>query len=117
MPCTKTSWHAVSFKSRGRGNGRIGLKEGSGSSFQLLLNRFRIIDNDIAEAKASGLLAVTRGTEGNITLSGEMDIDQARIQANPAIGIAVARQEGVDIGPGIAEGLLLIHCQAGDATG
>jgi len=65
------------------GSGRIGLKQGSGSSFQLLLNRFRIIDNELAEARASGPLTVTRGADGDITLKGQMDIDEARIQANP----------------------------------
>ncbi len=79
------------------GNGRIGLKEGSGSSFQLLLNRFRIIDNDIAEAKASGLLTVTRATAGNITLSGEMDIEEARIQANPPGSTGIVRMDVIEI--------------------
>jgi translocation and assembly module TamB len=79
------------------GNGRIGLKEGSGSSFQLLLNRFRIIDNDVAEARASGLLTVTRGTEGNITLAGEMDIDQARIEANPPGSTGIVSMDVIEI--------------------
>jgi translocation and assembly module TamB len=48
-----------------------------------LLNRFRIIDNELAEARASGPLTVTRGADGDITLKGQMDIDEARIQANP----------------------------------
>ena len=79
------------------GNGRIGLKQGSGSSFQLQLNRFRIIDNDIAEAKASGPLTVTRGADGNITLSGEMDIDEARIQANPPGSTGIVRMDVIEI--------------------
>ncbi|MGZ9098570.1 MAG: translocation/assembly module TamB domain-containing protein [Brevundimonas sp.] len=79
------------------GNGRIGLKQGSGSSFQLLLNRFRIIDNDIAEAKASGPLTVTRGEDGNITLSGRMDIDEARIEANPPGSTGIVRMDVVEI--------------------
>lgn len=79
------------------GNGRIGLRQGSGSSFQLLLNRFRIIDNDIAEAKASGPLTVTRGEDGNITLSGEMDIDEARIEANPPGSNGIVRMDVVEI--------------------
>jgi translocation and assembly module TamB len=79
------------------GEGRIGLKQGSGSSFQLLLNRFRIIDNDIAEARASGLLTVTRGTEGNITLAGEMEIDEARIEANPPGSNGIVRLDVVEI--------------------
>jgi len=79
------------------GEGRVGLKQGSGSSFQLLLNRFRIIDNDIAEARASGLLTVTRGTEGNITLAGEMEIDEARIEANPPGSNGIVRLDVVEI--------------------
>lgn len=79
------------------GEGRIGLKQGSGSSFQLLLNRFRIIDNDIAEARASGLLTVTRGAEGNITLAGEMEIDEARIEANPPGSNGIVRLDVVEI--------------------
>ncbi|MDP3657290.1 MAG: translocation/assembly module TamB domain-containing protein [Brevundimonas sp.] len=79
------------------GNGRIGLKQGSGSSFQLLLNRFRIIDNDVAEAKASGPLTVTRGADGNITLSGQMDIDEARIEANPPGSTGIVRMDVIEI--------------------
>ena len=79
------------------GSGRIGLRQGSGSNFQLTLNRFRIIDNDIAEARASGPLTVTRGTDGNITLSGEMDIDEARIEANPPGSNGIVRMDVVEI--------------------
>lgn len=79
------------------GNGRIGLKQGSASSFQLTFNRFRIIDNDLAEARASGPLTVTRGAEGNITLSGEMDIDEARIQANPPGSTGIVGMEVIEI--------------------
>jgi translocation and assembly module TamB len=79
------------------GSGRIGLKQGSASSFQLLLNRFRIIDNDIADARASGPLSVTRGTDGNITLSGQMDIDEARIEANPPGSNGVVRMDVVEV--------------------
>ncbi len=79
------------------GNGRLGLTQGSGSSFQLLLNRFRIIDNDIAEARASGPLTVTRAADGNITLSGRMDIDEARIEANPPGSNGIVRMDVVEI--------------------
>lgn len=79
------------------GDGRIGLTEGSGSSFQLLLNQFRIIDNDIAKAKASGPLTVTRGADGNIKLSGQMDIDEARIEANPPGSTGIVRMDVIEI--------------------
>lgn len=79
------------------GRGRIGLKQGSGSSFQLALTRFRIIDNDIAEARASGPLTVTRGENGDITLSGRMAVDEARIQANPPGSNGIIRMDVVEI--------------------
>lgn len=79
------------------GSGRIGLTQGSGSSFQLLLNRFRIIDNDIAEAKASGPITVTRGRDGNITLVGRMEIDEARIEANPPGSTGIVRMDVIEI--------------------
>jgi translocation and assembly module TamB len=79
------------------GSGRIGLTQGSGSSFQLLLNRFRIIDNDIAEATASGPVTVTRGEDGNITLRGRMDIDEARIEANPPGSTGIVRMDVIEI--------------------
>lgn len=79
------------------GNGRIGLTQGSGSSFQLLLNRFRIIDNDIAKAKASGPLTVTRGQDGNITLVGRIEIDEARIEANPPGSTGIVRMDVIEI--------------------
>ena len=79
------------------GDGRIGLREGAGSNFELALTRFRIIDNDIAEARASGPLTVVRAVDGNITLSGEINIDEARIEANPPGSNGVVRMDVVEI--------------------
>lgn len=79
------------------GDGRIGLREGSGSSFQLQLRRFRIIDNDIAEARASGPLTVVRGQDGNIRLAGEISVDEARIEANPPGSNGIVRMDVVEI--------------------
>jgi translocation and assembly module TamB len=79
------------------GNGRIGLREGSASSFQLALDRFRIIDNEIAEARASGPLTVVRGAGGNISLDGQMVIDEARIEANPPGENGVVRMDVIEV--------------------
>lgn len=79
------------------GDGRIGLREGSPSSFQLTLGRFRIIDNEIAEARASGPLTVVRGGDGNIQLNGRIDVDEARIEANPPGSNGVVRMDVVEI--------------------
>jgi translocation and assembly module TamB len=79
------------------GEGRIGLRQGSGSSFELALRRFRIIDNDIAEARATGPLTVVRGEDGNIRLAGQIDIDEARIEANPPGSTGIVRMDVVEI--------------------
>lgn len=79
------------------GDGRIGLREGSGSSFQLDLERFRIIDNDIAEARASGPLTVVRDADGLIKLAGEIAIDEARIEANPVGSTGIVRMDVIEI--------------------
>ena len=79
------------------GDGRIGLRQGSGSSFELALTRFRIIDNDIAEARATGPITVVRAADGNIRLTGEVDIDEARIEANPPGSNGVIRMDVVEV--------------------
>ncbi|MFC5346306.1 translocation/assembly module TamB domain-containing protein [Brevundimonas staleyi] len=79
------------------GDGRIGLREGSGSNFELALSRFKIIDNDIAEGRASGPLTVVRAADGNITLAGEIQIDEARIEANPPGSTGIVGMDVVEI--------------------
>lgn len=79
------------------GDGRIGLREGSGSSVELALTRFQIIDNDIARARASGPLIVVRAADGKITLQGRIDIDEARIEANPPGSTGIVRMDVVEI--------------------
>jgi translocation and assembly module TamB len=79
------------------GDGRIGLRQGSGSSMELTLTRFRIIDNDIAEAWASGPLSVVRAEDGKIQLTGRIDIDEARIEANPPGSNGIVRMDVVEI--------------------
>ncbi|MDY6924907.1 MAG: translocation/assembly module TamB domain-containing protein [Pseudomonadota bacterium] len=79
------------------GDGRIGLREGSGSSVELALSRFRIIDNDIAEARASGPLSVVRAADGKIQLAGRIDVDEAVIQANPPGSTGIVRMDVIEI--------------------
>ena len=79
------------------GDGRIGLRQGSGSSFELALDRFRIIDNDIARARATGPLTVTRASDGKIQLSGQMDINDARIEANLPGSNGIVRMDVVEV--------------------
>jgi len=79
------------------GDGRIGLRQGSGSSFELALERFRIIDNDIAQARASGPITVVRGQDGNIQLTGRINIDEARIEPELPGSTGIVSMDVVEI--------------------
>ena len=79
------------------GQGRIGLRQGSGSNAQLMLNRFRVIDNDIAEARASGPVTIVRGADGNIQLGGRIDIDEAKIEPELPGATGIVSMDVVEI--------------------
>ncbi|MFN7110791.1 MAG: translocation/assembly module TamB domain-containing protein [Brevundimonas sp.] len=79
------------------GQGRIGLRQGSGSTAQLNLTRFRVIDNDIGEARASGPITIVRAQDGNIQLSGQMNIDEARIEPEVPGATGIVSMDVVEI--------------------
>lgn len=84
---------------RGRvsGQGRIGLRQGSGSTFQLQFEGFQILDNDLIQARASGPLTVVRAEDGDVRLTGQMEIDEGRIEANPPGSNGIVRMDVVEI--------------------
>ncbi len=63
------------------GSGSISLVRGGGSNLKLDLQRFRLFDNDMAEATASGQVVVTRAADGKVAIEGRLDIDRAQINA------------------------------------
>jgi translocation and assembly module TamB len=65
------------------GAGRISLLRNGVSSFRLDLKGFRLIDNDIATASASGQARIARAADGKVKLSGDLTIDRADVAANP----------------------------------
>jgi translocation and assembly module TamB len=79
------------------GQGRIGLREGSGSTARLTLNRFRVIDNDIGEARASGPITIVRGNDGNVQLSGQINVDEARIEPEVPGSTGIVSMDVVEI--------------------
>lgn len=79
------------------GQGRLGLRQGSASNLQLQLTRFRIIDNDLAEARASGPITVVRAADGNIQLNGDLTVNEAEIAANPPGSNGVVRMDVIEI--------------------
>jgi translocation and assembly module TamB len=79
------------------GQGRVGLRQGSGSNAQLTLNRFRVIDNDIAEARASGPITIVRGADGNIQLGGQIVVDEAKIEPELPGSTGIVSMDVVEI--------------------
>ncbi|MEH6664819.1 MAG: translocation/assembly module TamB domain-containing protein [Brevundimonas sp.] len=79
------------------GSGRMNLQQGSASSFTLDLSSFRLIDNEIATADASGPITVTRAGDGNIELRGRLNIDEAEIAANPVGGNGIVRMDVIEV--------------------
>lgn len=65
------------------GQGRLGLTRGGASNLTLDLTEFRLIDNDMAVASASGRAQMNRAADGKVTLSGALTVDRADISANP----------------------------------
>lgn len=79
------------------GSGNLGLRQGSGSTLRLELTRFQIIDNDIAKARANGQLTAVRGADGNIMLTGDLNIDEAEISPNLPGSNGVVKMDVVEI--------------------
>jgi translocation and assembly module TamB len=63
------------------GAGRISLLREGASSFRLDLKGFRLIDNDLASASASGRATIDRAADGKVRLTGDLAIDRADVTA------------------------------------
>jgi len=63
------------------GAGRISLMRAGASSFRLDLKGFRLIDNDLATASATGRATIDRAADGKVRLSGALTIERADVAA------------------------------------
>lgn len=79
------------------GEGRVSLTPGGASTFTLNVASFLVIDNEIADAEATGRVTVTRGADGKATLSGKLTIDRADIVPEPPRGGGVAPLDVIEI--------------------
>ena len=89
------------------GDGRVSLSADGASTLKLTLSRFRLIDNEVGRAQASGVVTVTRDSGGHAKLAGALTVDRADIAANPPTPtgvvplvvreIHVAPREGEDV--------------------
>ncbi|WP_240623291.1 translocation/assembly module TamB domain-containing protein [Brevundimonas lutea] len=85
------------------GSGRLGLRQGSASSLQLDLANFRVIDNELAEARGSGEITALRAEDGAIRLDGELRVDEAEISTNDLPGSnGIVRMDVIEVNkPGV----------------
>jgi translocation and assembly module TamB len=78
------------------GSGRISLLRDGVSSFKLDLRDFRLIDNDLATAAATGQATIDRGADGKVRLSGALTIDRADVAADLPIPSGVVPMDVVE---------------------
>ena len=79
------------------GSGRISLERNGASSFRLDFNRFRLLDNDLATASATGQATLSRGADGAVKLVGALTVDRADVAANPPTPTGVTSMDVVEI--------------------
>ena len=79
------------------GQGRISLQRDGDSSFRLDLKGFRLIDNELATASATGQATINRTADGKVKLTGALGIDRADVSARPPAPSGVTPMEVVEI--------------------
>lgn len=79
------------------GSGRISLFREGDSSFRLNLKAFRLIDNKLGSAMASGQATLDRAADGKVRIVGSLGIDRADIAANPPIPSGVVPMDVIEI--------------------
>ena len=78
------------------GDGKINLNGGA-SSFTLTADHFLLIDNDLAQAQASGTATISRGADGKATLKGKLTIDRADVKADLPTPSGVVPMDVIEI--------------------
>jgi translocation and assembly module TamB len=77
---------ADTAKGQVSGSGRVSLQRGGGGDLVLNLMGFRLIDNDTAQADASGMVTLTRAADGKAKLAGTLTIDRGEVNAAAKTG-------------------------------
>ena len=98
------------------GSGVISLQEGVASSFRLDLLNFRVIDNELATAIASGQASVTRAVDGRVTLTGGLTINRADVTATAPTPTGVTPLSVTEVNRPVEVGLRPARESAGPAV-
>lgn len=78
------------------GAGRISLERQGASTFRLDLRRFRLIDNELATASATGQATINRAADGKVKLAGALTIDRADVAPRLPTGTTVVNMEVIE---------------------
>lgn len=79
------------------GAGRVSLERNGVSNLKLNLAGFRLIDNELATASASGQATVARTADGKVKLAGELTIDRADVAAEPPTPSGVVAMDVIEV--------------------
>lgn len=97
------------------GQGRVSLLRDGASSFRLDLKGFRLIDNEIATASATGQATVNRGADGKVRLTGDLAIERADVAADPPTPSGVVAMDVKEVNrPDELPAALPPHLRRGD---
>lgn len=83
-------------KGRMDGSGRMNLARDGGGNLTLNLTGFRLVDNDTAQADASGQVALTREADGKAKLTGALDIIRGEVNAAARTGPNIITMDVVE---------------------
>ena len=83
-------------KGRVSGSGQMSLARGGGGDLILNLTGFRLIDNDTAQADASGLVTLTRAADGKAKLTGTLEISRGEVNAAARTGPNIAVMDVIE---------------------
>jgi translocation and assembly module TamB len=86
------------------GSGQISLLRAGASSLRLDLKGFRLIDNDLATAVASGQATIHRAADGRVKISGALSIDRADVTTNPPVPVDVTAMDVVEVNRPVGSG-------------
>ena len=78
------------------GQGRISLARDGVGNFKLDMKSFRLIDNDLASAVATGQASVNRSADGKIKLTGAVTLDRADVSAQSKTPVGVVAMDVIE---------------------
>jgi len=79
------------------GQGRMSLLREGASNFRLDLKGFRLIDNEMATASATGQATINRAADGKVKVTGDLTIDRADVAADPPTPSGVVAMDVTEI--------------------